>query len=93
MMSIFYLIVFVAILIIIYVYFYIIKIKFTHLGIMEGNIGLYKQQISELKRDYSLGYINSDEFKNYYEKKDIFSEKLSTQDRTIEEIMFGLRTT
>ena len=31
---------------------------------MEGNIGLYKQQISELKRDYSLGYINSDEFKN-----------------------------
>ena len=93
MMGIFYLIVFVVILIIIYVYFYIIKIKFTHLGIMEGNIGLYKQQISELKRDYSLGYINSDEFKNINDelsRRILNSKSSNSNEETIENKNFVL---
>ncbi len=39
-----------------------------------------------------LRYANADNFKDYYEQKKIFEEKLSQDDIFIEKLMFGLRT-
>jgi cytochrome c-type biogenesis protein CcmI len=47
-----------------FIYFFIIKYKPTHVSITDGNLKLYKQQISDFKKDHSMGYVNVDEFQN-----------------------------
>ena len=63
-MGLFYLIVVLILAALTFIYFFIIKYKPTHVSITDGNLKLYKQQISDFKKDHSMGYVNVDEFQN-----------------------------
>ena len=63
-MGLFYLIVVLILAALTFIYFFIIKYKPTHVSITDGNLKLYKQQISDYKKDHSMGYLNVDEFQN-----------------------------
>ena len=63
-MGLFYLIVVLILAALTFIYFFIIKSKPTHVSITDGNLKLYKQQISDYKKDHSMGYLNVDEFQN-----------------------------